>query len=473
MIFVHGMPFQYNNITDRRNGASSLLFNLDRNAANSNALKGGSSSEPDLYGRTYAKDIAANMPIVVITPGTPKFLSRVSTGIFGTRVSATHTALEAFLPAIFSASDGTNTAAEAMADTSGEYDYYSLVINTADYYKYVNALCCTSARLMGLNKEFYSFRRSTPDKMDWGLFNTAAQQDYSVVEEVVGGLRDGISFAYDPAGSISDTISNSTTRSQFEQFFNNFSSQARELDFIMGTVGSSIDLLDTNAAETGLASMSTGAFSGMKNVMNRLVAWGKNTAHGMNIRFPEIWDDSSNSRSYELDMHFIAPYATNYCKWRYVLVPFFHIFALAAPKSEKNNSQYASPFLVKVYSRGYFNVEMGIIESITWKRFGDGDMISADGIPLQIDVSIQFKDLYHTLAMTTAGTNAANFFNNTGLMDLVGTLSGVNMNRLDPAERLELFAAQMSNTFTMFKDNFMRSIEDRIHNGFQRILGYR
>src|SRR5699024_12133075 len=56
----------------------------------------------------------------------------------------------------------------------------------------------------------------------------------------------------------------------------------------------------------------TGAFAGLQNVVDRIGNWMTNTIHGMNMRFPEIWSDSQNSRSYDIDMHFIAPYATNF-----------------------------------------------------------------------------------------------------------------------------------------------------------------
>ena len=203
----------------------------------------------------------------------------------------------------------------------------------------------------------------------------------------------------------------------------------------------------------------------------------------MNIRFPKVWQDSSSSKDYSIEMHFIAPYATNFCKWRYVLVPFFHCFALTAPRMKTSLNMYSTPFLIRAYSKGYFNVEMGMINSLSWRRFGDGgDMVSDDGIPTQIDVTMDFQDMYQTIGMskidgawdllniTGKGITAqlGLFFNNTGLMDMLGTMSGVNMNRMNIGERIALYwnaAATIGAAGLLV--NFKRAITDRIRNLYE------
>lgn len=469
MIFVHGMPFQYTYLTDRRSAGDAYDGGYTGKSpgdtdSNGTAIKGDSN---DAYGRTFAKEIASNMPIVVLAPGKPKFLSSVKQGVGG--YVAESGIRDAFLPMFSAQSDGEyGSILENLNSMEGDYQYYSMEIDTASYYNYVNSLCATSARLMGIGG--VSYHGTTCFNIRWERYNSAAEQDFSVFEQVMG-LAQGVSFAYDPQSSVSDTMTNQTTESQFLSFFNDLSSKARELEFITGYTGSGLDdLFDSESyVQEATGQLNTGAFAGLQNVVDRIGAWAKNSIHGMNMRFPELWADSTHSRSYDIDMHFIAPYATAFCKWRYVLVPFFHIFALAAPKSDKNTSQYSSPFLIRAYSKGYFNVEMGIIESITWKRFGDGDMISEDGVPTQIDVSVSFKDLYHTLAMTEfygegLGTNIGNFMNNTGLMDLIGTLSGVNMNRISISDRISMFAASGANALGSIGSNFMLGVNTRIRN---------
>lgn len=465
MLFVHGMPFQWTYITDRRGNSTQPQGRASAEAEQSKVTNG----TTDMYGRTFARDIAANMPIAVFAPGKPKFMTSVKSGLFGYS-GGEGNARNAVLPIFADQSDTTlGSVLSELNDIDGDYQYYSMEIDTTGYYNYVNSLCQTSARLMGLSKTKY--RGVSCEDIDWGKYNSAAEQDFSMFESILG-LSAGVSFAFDPQSSVSDTISNTTGESQFLSMFTDLGSKARELEFILGYTGTGAnELIDSaNYVEQAKAELNSGAFAGLNNAVDRIGAWMKNTAHGMNIRFPELWQESNHAPSYDLDMHFIAPYATAFCKWRYVLVPFFHMFALAAPKSDVNNSQYSSPFLIRAFSKGYFNIEMGMIESLTWKRFGDGDMISEDGVPTQIDVSVSLKDLYHTLAMTNlfdngeGFTNVSNFMNNTGLMDLIGTLSGVNMNRISIGERISMFISSGTNAFGALGGNFMRSISDRVRN---------
>lgn len=467
MLFVHGMPFQYTHITDRR-GHSVMAWGASANEDTEGPVTSGVT---DMYGRSFAANIAANMPIAVIAPGKPKFLTSVKDGMFsyaaGKDPNQDRNNWFGFFNNSANGAEGAEGGLlEKLAEGDGDYQYFSLRIDTMEYFKYVNSLCQTSARLMDLGNVTY--RGQACSSIDWGDYNEAAEQDFSTVEMIIG-LAKGVSFAFDPQSSVSDTINNTTQDSQFSTMFNNISSKARELEFILGYSGGDIPgfIDSTNYVQADVPHMSGGIASGITNVFKRVGSWINNSAHGMNVRFPEIWSESNYSKSYDIDMHFIAPYATHFCKWRYVLVPFFHIFALAAPISGKNVSQYSSPFLIRAYSKGFFNVEMGIIESITWKRFGDKDMISEDGIPMQIDVSVSFKDLYHALAMSAIGNEfieSADFFNNSGLMDLVGTLSGVNMNRISLAERMSLFIGSSWTAFGALGSNFMRHISDRVRD---------
>lgn len=475
MIFVHGMPFQFTHITDRRGHSTKAKGQADDEFVVT-MVSGGSA---DMYGRTFAKEIASNMPIAVMVPGKPKFLTNVKSGLFRGK-DGSNEAMANIIPA-FGASDTAlgEALAGAVESIQGDYQYYSLEVAVEDYFQYVNSCAHAAARFMGLSQTTY---RGIPlEKFDWQKYNSAEDQEYGMFEEIVG-ISGGVSFAYDPTGSVSDTLSNSTGESKFASFFNNINSQAREIEFIMGYSGAEAYKVIDSANFVGEAqsAMKGGLFGGIESVVDRVGTWLKNSLHGMNMRFPEIWNESQHSRGYDIEMHFITPYATPFCKYRYVLIPFFHIFCLAAPKSDTNVSQYSAPFIMRAYSKGYFNVEMGIIENLQWKRFGDGDMISEDGIPTQIDVSITFKDLYHVLAMTnmyktgvdgTSGAdNVQNFLNNTGLVDLIGTLSGVNMNRISLKDRLAIWASSSFDAWGSLGGNFMRHIQGRVRSVVENVL---
>lgn len=470
MTFVHGMPFQYTYLTDRR---------LNNNTAYSKEPSGNfiKSGNLDMYGRMFAGDIAANTPICSIVPGTPVFLTNIKQSLFGVDSNASNKERGGWLPVLSQVTDfNIGDAIKSIIDQNDDkaYQYYSMEVNTTEYFNFVNALCQTTARFMGLGNIAYRNRSCTA--FDWSNYNQAAEQDYSMFEEVAG-MNNGISFAFDPMSSISDTLNNSTKESDLAGMLNGISEKARELEFMLGTGGISLDIVNSSDYEAALASVSDGVLSGIRNPLSVISSFISNTTHGMNVRFPELWSDSSLTRSYDIDMKFITPYATQFCKWRYVIVPFLHLFCLAAPQSKDTIMNYSRPFLIKAYSRGYFNVEMGLIDSIQWKRYGEGDMISEDGVPTEIDVSISFHDLYQQLAISlfhgAEGSEKdvamnmqriAVFFNNSGLMDMLGSLSGVNTNRFNLGEKLSLFASTAIGAFSATGSNVLSHISDRVRN---------
>jgi len=274
LLFVHGMPFQYTYITDRRGGAIDNYGKIDESPDDKVTT-----GDSDLYGRIFAKEIVANMPIAVIVPGKADFLTRVRKSIFGYTTGSSQSIKNNWLP-LFSDGVTSEQEEEAINDLmsdkkDADYDYFSFVVDTEECYKYVNSLCRTSARLMGLSNTTYRGKKCTA--FDWGGYNTAADQDYTAMQEVVG-LADSMSFAYDPLSSVSDTISNSTGDSQFSTMFNSISSKARELNFVAGTVtgadigiGNADDYQGAVTAAAGSNLMSKGG-----TLLHRFSAWLKN-----------------------------------------------------------------------------------------------------------------------------------------------------------------------------------------------------
>lgn len=467
--FVHGMPFQYTYLTDRRNNLDTPFGREMYETDEPVKMTKNTGAGLDMYGRTFAREIAANTPVVVFTPGVPKFMSNIRQSIFGYHggeKNARNGFLNLFADLSFFES---GSALQSMFDDlEGEvFQYYSLEINTADYFAIVNSLCQFSAKLLGLEKT--KMRNIACTNFDWAAYNTNEAHDYSTMEDIFGVSR-GVSFAFDPVSSIQDSITNTPQESQFAGLFNGVSDKSRELAFMLGSVDIDLEMIDQNEYTAAVNSVRTGAFSGLTNPMSAVFSMLKNSAHGMKVRFPQLWNDSSYSKSYSLDMKFITPYATKFCKWRYVLVPFFHIFALAAPQSKDTIINYSRPFLVKAFSRGYFNIEMGMIEQLSWKRYGDGEMLSVDGIPTEIDVSVDLVDLYQQLAVSTHyGDNGIAsfdrikvFFNNSGLQELLGNLAGIDTNRVTLSERLALYVSTIRGSLGGSAAGLGRHIQDRL-----------
>ena len=435
--YVHGMPFQFTPLTDRRYYSDTI----DTDGADSS----------DMYGRLFAQTIVADTPIAVFTPGLPRYLTSATTGIQAS------TSQQRSLLSLLNDQDDADL--QTLLNSDKNLEYFSLGVTLTEYFKYVNALTRNSARLMGIGQT--TLYNSPCENLDWGNYNKEIDST-SVLSDILG-IDGGVSFAFDPQSGISHTLANSTTASSIASQLNTYSAQARELEFIAGASTAATQLNPVKETISGILSGVGGDDSG-NNIFSRLATGINNVVQGLNIKFPEIWSDSEQQQSYSCEMKFVSPYASEFCCWRYVLVPFFHLLPLAAPRATKSLNSYTSPFLIRAYSKGYFNVEMGIIDTLTYKRFGDGDMITGDGVPSQIDVEVSFHDLYKQLTVATAGgTNVVLFFNNTGLIDLLGTLSGVNMNRLSIPDRLSLFFLNEYNWATGIVGNFRRKITDHFN----------
>lgn len=500
MLFVHGMPFQFTHYADRRPGSTkqygnaSEYYDLTRKGT---SIKSGSTNTAgaDFYGRSYEQEIACNIPIMSVVPGEPQYMSLLTGSfVFPSYKKAKKSTGRDFAKFFNNLSDSELRSAIATVDAGVSnkdlYQYYTMTVNTDEYFAYVNTLCKMSAILMGLSDFEYLGTKCT--LVDWGNYNSTQSggQDYNMLEEVIG-VDGGVSFAYDPGSSVTDSIGNTLGDSAFTGLIKGISQKAREAGFLFGRWGddavdylSAVDGTDYDSAVNDITGSALGRIFSGQGIIGRASTWIKNSGKGMNIRFPQIWQDSSSNKDYSIEMHFIAPYATNFCKWRYVLVPFFHCFALAAPRIRSTLTMYSTPFLIRAYSKGYFNVEMGMITNLSWRRFGDGgDMVSDDGIPTQIDVTMDFQDMYQTIGMSKIdgawdplnlsgkgiGKEAGLFFNNTGLMDMLGTMSGVNMNRMNIGERIALYwNAVFSIGVAGLPGNFKRNITDRIRNTYER-----
>ena len=487
MLFVHGMPFQFTHYTDRRPGSEKQYGNSSEYYDLTRVGRSTSSATADFYGRIFEKEIASNIPIMSVVPGEPQFLT-MNTGRFVLpSVTGASNKVKNEFSKLFSADDfevgSIVDSSNALARGSNVYQYYSMTINTKEYFKYVNTLCRMSAILMGL-KDFTYNGKSCTD-IDWGDQNSTTSNggsDFNLFEEVIG-VDGGVSFAYDPGSSVTDSLGNSLGESQFASLLKTLSGKAKEFSFIAGSMGYDRDwtsAVDNTDYDKAMSTIGGSNLFGPNSLVGRLATFISNAGRGMNVRFPQIWQDSTYSKSYSVDMKFVTPYATNFCKWRYVLVPFFHCFAFAAPRMINSLTNYSRPFLIRAYSKGYFNVEMGMIESLQWRRFGDGDMISDDGIPTEIDVTIDFVDMYQALGMSkidggifgvfnsSLSAQVGLFFNNSGLMDLLGTLSGVNMNRMNMKERFALYWNAYYTGITNMPGNFKRAIQDRLRNTYEK-----
>ena len=151
---------------------------------------------------------------------------------------------------------------------------------------------------------------------------------------------------------------------------------------------------------------------------------------GLNPMFPEVWKDSSFSRSYTLSFKFHSPYGNPASVYQNVLLPFSMLLSLVMPVMA-NPGTYTEPFVFQLDCPGYFACDLGICTDFSFTRGGQDNLWTVDGLPRQIDVSMTVKDLYPVL---TASKNNESLYFNCGMGTFLDNMAGISLFRTDKGQ---------------------------------------
>ena len=162
---------------------------------------------------------------------------------------------------------------------------------------------------------------------------------------------------------------------------------------------------------------------------------------GGRIIFPEIWLDSSFSRSYSCSMKLVSPSGDKLSVFLNILVPIYHLLAFMLPRQSVQQA-YFSPFLVRAYYKGLFNVDMGIITGLSITKGDEGEW-TLDGIPTVANISFEIKDLYDGLFMSkqTSDSDYQDILSNIQELDYIANSCGVNVNDQEIMRTVRMYTA--------------------------------
>ena len=142
--------------------------------------------------------------------------------------------------------------------------------------------------------------------------------------------------------------------------------------------------------------------------------------------FPEVWDDSQYSKDYSVSIKLFSPYGDPYSIFTNIYIPMAYLMALVLP-IQSSPQGYEGPFIVKSYVRGMFSCDLGMFNSLSISR-GDNSLMTIDGLPTELEITLGLKDLYSTMMMSISNSNLSILFgNNTGLIEYIYALSGVEL----------------------------------------------
>lgn len=385
----------------------------------------------DPNSRVYINTFLKDAKFLSLTPGLPKYYG----GTYTTSNNQSNQTKDGNSQLQYLLRNGIDSSI-----TDKNKRYYEFNTNYEEYFAYLETMLNTVRIKMGLATEddttynLYSFTNTTTNTFDSRYNNS-------------------LGFYINPSGILSESIDNSAsgTGSEFASQVNSQSSINRRTNYVtgMGTGSStqSAGRTATNLINTVLGlkntmseqfSIASSWASSSKNAIAKLAKFAAgavldvgrmagttdtsaliqqfNTTNGMNVKYPELWEDSGFSKSVSINFEFISPYGDPESIYQHVYVPFLALLCFAMPRQADYNG-YVSPFFVRADVPGVFTIDFGMISSMTWTRGGNSDLWSKDGLPLAISGTISIEDLYPYMAMTkrlsymSANPNYSSFLN--------------------------------------------------------------
>ena len=420
---IFGMPYQFMSTVDRK---------VDGTA----------------FGRKYLERIVTKMPLMLISPGKVEFMPD----------SSKKEAAGVVMTLANKAAGGSGSDLENVLNNSGRY--YSFAFNYTEYYKFVNAMCRSTAAFLGIDD-----LKITVGDYSAKLGNF--QWERSIGNDFGSYLssRESIGFYVDSVNTASDSFSNSTTESQIASKINSFSDIGKEIAFLLGTqAGKSIEFLDENEINNTLNSINEVAdkYLNGNQLFKDLGSNFATIAAGGKLIFPEIWDDSSFTKSFDISIKLRTPDCDVVSWYLNICVPMCFLIGLVAPKQQLQMG-YNSPFLVRAFYKGLFNIDMGIITDLSFTKGKEGAW-TLDGLPTEVDVSMTIKDLYQAVLSITSGNQTKWFMNNTTLMDYMANMCGININKPDILRTFHIYSILSSGKYKDLGNSLFSNMSQEVSN---------
>ena len=438
---ILGIPFQFNSYADYRSG-KDFGFNY--------------------IGRTYSKFIWNNMPLVYFEIGKPLY--------FDSLTSNSKSSIATYITGLFGTSDESELSDEYQKSKDyilglggvSKSRYYTFMDDFYEYTKYANTMIRFVSLMMGLGDEICFMTGKKYRKFD--VFDL---RDDKFFEKIVTGNY--LTFYYNPEqSSISESGANSVGESVMSTMFSNVNAMSREIQYLFGTeFVSNITGMSENMSSIAkaISDLTGGMNIEGSGLYQRICSIGA-CISGANILFPHIWQDSQFSKTYTLNFKFSTPYGDPESVLMNVYIPYLCLLALTLPR-QASSQGYKSPFIVKVSSKGYFNCDMGMVESIDIKRGGpNNDQWTVDGLPTEMEINMTIRDLYPTI-MATAGSASSIFLaNNSSFTEYLSMLSGIDLHVVTPMDRsyalLQMFTDEIIELPSNIAKHFISGVQSKL-----------
>lgn len=444
IVGIHGMPYQFLPITDLR---------LDSNASKTKSNDG--------IGAIYADKIVSKMPLVLFTPGRPVFLE-----------GYTKEEKEGALERLINYGNAGNYSASINSILSKPGRYYTFQFDYSRYYDYVESMLWSCAKFLDVHNERVTIGGVSGKlgNFKWRNANNSKLSNYMVSKEY-------IPFYVDSQDSVSENFNNDTSQSALASSLETLETIAKEVMFITGNyTGHAVGIENMDeylTARDRLDDLLSKSIFKSSKLINSIADTATTIAAGGKIYFPEIWSDSSFTKSYDVSMKFRTPDGDVLSWYINILVPLIHCICMAAPQELSNPNMYNSPFLIRAFYKGIFNIDMGIITSLNINK-GKSSSWTIDGLPTEVDISMDIKDLYSVFSISNALNDkdklaASTFVKNIGLIDYLASTCGLNINKPELTRSIDLYLLLKKNSITNYPNRLWSRMSQSIDNTIRKI----
>lgn len=227
----------------------------------------------------------------------------------------------------------------------------------------------------------------------WGDTVDAAGEILNLFRAQEQDAGEFVCFRVDNLGSASFSVSNSSKESGLSQTLNGQSASIREkfFNFANGNLGDTGGFIGTAGAfAEGALKFAANATLGMANVMG---LGGIGMLGNAFVDLPQMYDNSSTSLpTANLSIKLRSPYGNDLSRLKNILLPSAMLMAMSFPRST-GGASYNGPFMLEAYSRGRFQVRLGMVKSFSM-TLGVGNVpFNKDKKPLGIDIDISIEEM--------------------------------------------------------------------------------